>query len=525
MLSKLHIKLTVYVVLFSFLMVCLTALALYKITYDNERKESLENIQDLALTIYHSSTIAAYLGNAQISDEVFKGLMRNPLVEGIELKSELLIKTEGATSNKEHMVSTPLYSPFDEDEKIGQLNIYPREAYIEKSAQKMAVFISKQTFIIITLLISFITFIIWWVVGRPLNNLTHTLVKIDPATSDQRLSVPNQIKNSEIDYLAFTINDLLDRVQEKIGEERILRSNVETVAQNFQTIFELSSTAMVVTDLTYRIQSFNQAFTELMSHASGSTDIHANAAWLTQILKNPDEFIRHVDNQLMNHETNAFEVKLKSQENQRGRWVSIHVRAAANAKNNPILLFFFNDITKQYDEIDLSQQAANTDHLTNLKNRRIAETHISQMISEAYVKKSSMALFVIDLDGFKDVNDTHGHDAGDQVLISVANRLTAGTRKHDIVSRWGGDEFVVGLKNVTTNQAFKIANELLRDIEKPISIDAVDKIHISASIGIVMCPQSAISFERAFECADIAMYEIKKSGKSGVRIYSTANNS
>lgn len=89
----------------------------------------------------------------------------------------------------------------------------------------------------------------------------------------------------------------------------------------------------------------------------------------------------------------------------------------------------------------------------------------------------------------------------------------------------GGDEFVVGLKNVTTNQAFKIANELLSDIEKPISIDAVDKIHISASIGIVMCPQSAISFERAFECADIAMYEIKKSGKSGVRIYSTANNS
>ena len=519
MLYKLHTKLSIYVVLFSFLMMGLAALTLYKITYDNERNESLKSIHDLSQTVYHSSTIAAYLGNAQISDEVFKGLMQNDLVEGVEINSELLKKSEGLTQNKPHQVSTTLYSPFDEKERIGQLNIYPKESFIEQSAKQTAIFITEQTFVIIVLLIIFITFIIWWIIGRPLNNLTHTLAKIDPATSDRRLSIPNILRRSEIDYLSFTINDLLDRVQEQIGEERVLRSHIETVAQNFQTIFELSSTAMVVTDMTYRISSYNNAFFELVSHATGTTEIHSNAAWLSQIIKNPDEFIHKVDGMLKSIEKSAFEIKLKSQENQRGRWVSINAREAMDANNNPMLIFFFNDITKQYDEIDLSQQAANTDHLTNLKNRRVAETHISQMITNAYIQKSAMALMVIDLDGFKEVNDSHGHDAGDLVLIAVAQRLTAGTRKYDIVSRWGGDEFVVGLDNVSPTEALKIGNELLADIQNTIDIEAVDKIQISASIGIVMCPQSAINFERAFECADIAMYEIKKSGKSGVRIY------
>ena len=130
-----------------------------------------------------------------------------------------------------------------------------------------------------------------------------------------------------------------------------------------------------------------------------------------------------------------------------------------------------------------------------------------------------MALMVLDLDGFKNVNDSEGHDAGDQVLIEVAKRLSNLTRKSDIVARWGGDEFVIALNDTTQETATLLAQRFLQTISQPIDIGKDKTASVGASIGIVICPENAGSFNAAFECADIAMYQVKQAGKRNVRVY------
>lgn len=157
------------------------------------------------------------------------------------------------------------------------------------------------------------------------------------------------------------------------------------------------------------------------------------------------------------------------------------------------------------------------DALTGLPNRRLLMDRLSLSIAHAHRNKSTMAVLYLDLDRFKQVNDSLGHDAGDMLLNMVAARLTATVRQEDTVARLGGDEFVIALWKLSqVDDVAKLASKVVQDLSKPYIIQGHD-VHISASVGVGIYPMHGEDGEALMKSADLAMYEAKRKGKNDYR--------
>jgi two-component system cell cycle response regulator len=158
------------------------------------------------------------------------------------------------------------------------------------------------------------------------------------------------------------------------------------------------------------------------------------------------------------------------------------------------------------------------DELTGLPNRRLLIDRISLAIANARRNQCWMAVMFLDLDGFKQINDTLGHDAGDALLRLVAARLVAAVRQVDTVARVGGDEFVIALWDSShADGAAKVASKIIQAVSQPYSIQDRD-VSITASIGVGIYPTHGDDAETLMKSADLALYEAKDAGKNRYRI-------
>lgn len=182
---------------------------------------------------------------------------------------------------------------------------------------------------------------------------------------------------------------------------------------------------------------------------------------------------------------------------------------------------FLHDITERKQVEAIREHEATHDPLTGLLNRRGMFDLLSQAIARVKRTRTSLALLFIDLDGFKQINDTHGHEAGDAVLREVAARLQASIRQTDTAARLGGDEFTVILENIKHGipDANMLAQKILETLQHPIQLDSVTAT-ISASIGISMHhPDDERSADQLVNAADSAMYTAKHAGKNQVCVH------
>lgn len=159
------------------------------------------------------------------------------------------------------------------------------------------------------------------------------------------------------------------------------------------------------------------------------------------------------------------------------------------------------------------------DPLTGLPNRALMNDRLEQAILTAERDRAQVALLFIDLNFFKNINDSLGHSFGDALLIELASRLQSVVRKSDTVSRLGGDEFAIVLRNIKVESAQFVATKVLKAIEKVVEVET-NKLYVSASIGISLYPTHAVKANTLVNQADIAMYSAKKSGNNIV-IYNT----
>jgi diguanylate cyclase (GGDEF)-like protein/PAS domain S-box-containing protein len=172
------------------------------------------------------------------------------------------------------------------------------------------------------------------------------------------------------------------------------------------------------------------------------------------------------------------------------------------------------DITERKNNEALLAYQANYDTLTCLPNRVLALEKLRQAIRQAQLERTLVALMFVDLDHFKDVNDTLGHEYGDQLLQIVARRLQKCLRKSDTVARLGGDEFLIIVTDLTkATQAQAIAEKVLLVLESPFNLQG-EEVCISASIGITIHPQDGAEPSLLMRNADTAMYSAKRSGKN-----------
>lgn len=202
------------------------------------------------------------------------------------------------------------------------------------------------------------------------------------------------------------------------------------------------------------------------------------------------------------------------------RWLAGRAVLHYDAAGRPKRMLGVNiDITDSKAVEEVMRHVAQHDPLTGLPNRVLLYEHACHLLPAMRRGQSHAAFLFVDLDRFKPINDTYGHDVGDAVLKEVANRLTASVRGEDLVGRLGGDEFVAVLAHIHGEEdASMIASHILDHLGKPYLAEGIE-LRVSPSIGISLFPQDGDRVEELIKRADMAMYSAKQSGRNNFRFY------
>ena len=292
----------------------------------------------------------------------------------------------------------------------------------------------------------------------------------------------------------------------------IERSRANEELQLAALVYQNSSQGMAVTDDMGNIITINPAFTEITGYSldevfgknprilsSGrQDDLFYDRLWRN--LLNTGTWQGELWNRRKNGEIYAEWLTINTIFNEKG---SVHRRVA-----------LFSDITKIKESEELIWQQANFDPLTELPNRRMFHDRLKQEIKQSRRSGKRLALMFIDLDHFKEVNDTLGHSMGDLLLKEAALRLGKCIRETDTVARLGGDEFTIILSGFDDSKVInRIAESILIKLVEPFQL-GVETAYISASIGITLYPDDANNIEDLLKNADQAMYAAKAQGRN-----------
>lgn len=209
-------------------------------------------------------------------------------------------------------------------------------------------------------------------------------------------------------------------------------------------------------------------------------------------------------------------------------WLRTSTTAASFVMGMVVLPLFYASLVRQLHEArsKLEEQvkevskAAYYDRLTGLPNRHLLESQLEKEIARAKRHSTLFSLMFLDLDGFKAINDTHGHAAGDIVLCEIAARLTGAIRETDTASRLGGDEFIILLTDIRDAETVRtIAEKLMKVVAEPIQVQGIPvSLQVTASIGVASYPEHGTEAGVLLRQADHAMYKVKRRGRNGFEL-------
>ncbi|HEX9080445.1 MAG TPA: PAS domain S-box protein [Desulfuromonadaceae bacterium] len=295
------------------------------------------------------------------------------------------------------------------------------------------------------------------------------------------------------------------------------RKRIESALGKLSTAVEQSPVAIVITDSAGAIEYANPKFYRMTGYTAEET-LGQNP----RILKagtQPPELYRELWETITAGREWQGEFHNRSRE---GRlfWENASISPIRNVSG---VITHFVAVKEDITERKLLQEQlahmAHFDSLTGLPNRALFFDRAGQAVAFARREKRRCGILFVDLDGFKNVNDTHGHETGDRLLCLAAERIRSSLRESDTVARMGGDEFTVILTTLRErNDAALVADKILGRLVQPFVIgDAV--CHIGASIGISIFPDDADDAEKLLHGADSAMYDVKRSGKGTYRFF------
>jgi diguanylate cyclase (GGDEF)-like protein/PAS domain S-box-containing protein len=303
--------------------------------------------------------------------------------------------------------------------------------------------------------------------------------------------------------IAFALNNF---------DREAARQAAEASLSLAASVYETSSEAMTVTDTSGIILTVNPAFTKITGYLPEDV-IGQNSSMLGsgrhdkafyQDMWHEISTTGHWQGEIWDKRKNGEEYVI---------WLTINtIFNEDGAAHRRVSLF--SDVTEWKKTQELIWQQANFDTLTGLPNRQMLHDRMEQEVKKSHRSNLPMALMFIDLDHFKEINDTLGHDMGDVLLKEAAERLTGCVRETDTVSRLGGDEFTVILSEVTEpNIVDRIAQNILKKLAEPFQLRS-EVAYVSGSIGITMYPEDATTVDELLKNADQAMYEAKNQGRN-----------
>jgi diguanylate cyclase (GGDEF)-like protein/PAS domain S-box-containing protein len=317
--------------------------------------------------------------------------------------------------------------------------------------------------------------------------------------------------NSYIGQLKSSSRKLADNAQESVQAEQQLKL--------FAKVFENALEGISITDADGNIIAVNQAFTDITGYQASEV-LNQNPRILRSERHGP-EFYQDMWQSLL----------------QKGSWVGEIWNRRANGEPFPEILSIssicdekgktthyvavFHDITEMKLKEEQIKHQAYHDALTGLPNRFLAIDRLSMSLANAKRKQSQVAVFYMDLDNFKHVNDSLGHPVGDLLLQQVGQRLISLVREEDTVARLGGDEFqIIGAHITAKDEAINLAKRLLQGFNSPFTI-APHELSVTLSIGIAIYPQDGEDADTLVKNADAALYRAKSAGKNNFALFTT----
>jgi diguanylate cyclase (GGDEF)-like protein/PAS domain S-box-containing protein len=321
--------------------------------------------------------------------------------------------------------------------------------------------------------------------------------------------------------LVRDVNTLFSKLFNLLEDERELRIRHQVGEKKFQAIFENSETGIFLLKSNGEVISSNPAYLRLFAIAIDADVSHIKDS----LVRNLEEYALRLQSMLDNatyaDHVASEDFMIEVGDPAQRKWINLVISAVEDG----VLQGLVNDITDRKQIEESATQLAVTDHLTGIANRLGFEKAMTRIHFEMHGGLiDSFYLLMIDLDGFKEVNDQFGHDIGDKVLCHFTQLLSKIVRKSDFIARVGGDEFIVILKDIDQVEKVKnIADKIVTSAAQAISFENTEAIHIGASVGISVAStpdydQSVIMLQ-----ADEAMYQAKKSGKNQYRMYTESD--
>ena len=303
--------------------------------------------------------------------------------------------------------------------------------------------------------------------------------------------------------------DFLQIMGEWIGNE-LYRHESGRLHQQAMSVFNNTRDGILITDADRNIIAINKAFTSITGYTEDEAIGKNHDKEFYQKLWESVLTLDHWQGELWNRRRDGELIPV---------WQTITVvRDKEGRIENYTSVFSDISAIKQYEE--RLQHAAHHDALTGLANRLLFGIHLDHSLQKSKRNNEQFALLFLDLDGFKAVNDSLGHSAGDELLQQIASRIKSCVRDEDTAARFGGDEFTVILEGIhQATDAELVAAKLINAIAEPILIGG-QSVCVSTSIGISLFPEDAEDGNGLMHAADTAMFRAKNRGKNNYRLFS-----
>lgn len=500
----------------------------------------------LVKTVENTAQIACYLSDMGLASEVSKGLLMSQDVERVIIRSEQGVLADNnrasvlreSTSTKEAGQEAPttgstsgampsmgevppnaivrsLASPFKAGTNVGEIIVVRNEAEIDAQVKTATNFIRLMITLQTGAIILVVTLIAVGYIAHPIHQISRRLNELS-AVDGEKIDIPRGHSKNEIGQLVDDVNFLIDNLVSGINTERNLRMQREIEENRFRAIFENAETGIFVIDHDGLLKSFNPSFRRILNIDAIDADKRDSIS-LLEVSGDQAELIQEmIDDSLKEKRTISGEIKLINSDGN-PRWLTMILNSVGEDQLQGVT----NDITDSKLREAHAHKLALTDALTGLDNRLGFEKQIEAMIEERKADPAqNFTMMMIDLDRFKQVNDTHGHDVGDIVLVQVARRIEQSIRKADFAARLGGDEFAVLLPYLADEEIVtRLAQALVKNISLPIYTKTDIETGVGASIGISLVTGPLKNKEEIVKQADLALYAVKHGGRNGFRIY------
>jgi len=327
---------------------------------------------------------------------------------------------------------------------------------------------------------------------------------------------PRQLSQKQLNAIGVLSKNIMAHLNLRLSHKRARQYMADL--QLAASIFDAASEAMLVTDADNRIITVNPAFTSTTGYTLA--EVVGKDPKILSSNRHDSTFYKHIWESLDTSGHWSGELwNMRKNGEEYIEWLSINVIFNEDGKKR-MHVAIFSDITEKKMAQDIIWKQANYDYLTQLPNRSLFHDRLEHELKLAQRIQKSVVVLFIDLDRFKDVNDTLGHAAGDALLVEAAARISQCVRESDTVARMSGDEFTVILSQLgDVKGASVVANNIIQQLSQPFLINDIP-VKISASVGVASYPEAGSDVASILKHADKAMYAAKAAGRGQYQIHS-----